>query len=141
MPIIFSLMILFCFGGLSAELDYSGSDLDEELSPNPSENDEENQRAVDPYAQSVIRGRDKTILRPKYTDSQLSTKVREALTGGPFSDWYEQVKVEVSNGRVILKGRVDNEDDRMKIDEQVRRIQGVKDVENQIKVKAQPYPY
>ena len=69
-------------------------------------------------------------------DSALREKIRDALKGGFFSKDYSHIKAEVTNGRTILQGSVDTEKDQEEILKRVHRIDGVRNIDNQIRVSA-----
>jgi osmotically-inducible protein OsmY len=48
------------------------------------------------------------------------------------------INVEVSNGKVILKGTVNSHSDKISARENAYRVLGVKQIENKLKVKYQP---
>lgn len=67
-------------------------------------------------------------------DQDVAKNIRDALTTGWFTKGYEGVTYEVANGNVILRGSVDSVEKKNKAEEIVRKIDGVKQVDNQIVV-------
>jgi hypothetical protein len=65
------------------------------------------------------------------TDAFLREEVCEALLLDPYID-AERIDVEVKDGIVTLHGHVRTRDDRWLVEDLVREISGVKDVENRI---------
>lgn len=72
--------------------------------------------------------------KPAVSDEELTRKVREALSSGWFSKGYEGLKVNVSNGQVVISGQVESLEDKNKILEKVNEINGVKRVTSNITV-------
>lgn len=69
------------------------------------------------------------------TDDQIRKDVRYELSPGMFSKGYDdEVKGEVSNGVVTLTGSVKTEKDKEKLDKSMRDINGVREVDNRVKV-------
>lgn len=68
------------------------------------------------------------------SDQELTQKLHDTLSAGWLSKGYPNVSYEVLNGRVVLKGTVESEDDRNKIEDNIRKINGVRQVNNQIRV-------
>lgn len=74
---------------------------------------------------------------PQEIDQTISQKVHETLSPGWFSRGYEKVTYQVQNGTVLLRGFVNNEDDLRDINEKISKINGVRNIENQIIVQMQ----
>jgi len=75
-------------------------------------------------------------------DMAISSKVNETLRTGWYSKAYGQVTFSVSNGKVTLRGSVDSDEDKRKIESSIKRIDGVKQIDNQIVVgKAAPIAF
>ncbi|MCE5318433.1 MAG: BON domain-containing protein [Parachlamydia sp.] len=72
------------------------------------------------------------------SDDEIKKNVSDALKGGWFSGGYENVNIAVYNGVVTLNGSVDSADNRNKLMEKVKSIDGVRGVNNQVAVNAQP---
>lgn len=68
-------------------------------------------------------------------DRQLNAKIRDQLSNGWFSEDYEMLIIRTTNGAVIISGTVDKPEDIQKINDQIRSIEGVKSVNNQLMVK------
>lgn len=66
------------------------------------------------------------------SDQEISKKIHDEIAGGWLSKGYEKVTFEVNNGNVMLRGSVDTQDDKNKIEEKVKKIDGVKQINNQI---------
>lgn len=69
-------------------------------------------------------------------DSQVSDKVKDVVAGGWFASGNRKVEFDVANGNVTLRGTVDSVDEKNKIEQDVRKIDGVRNVNNQIVVQA-----
>jgi len=67
-------------------------------------------------------------------DQAISQKVHDSLTGGWLSKGYQNVSYDISNGTVTLRGNVDSQDNKDSIDATIKKIDGVKQVNNQITV-------
>jgi osmotically-inducible protein OsmY len=67
-------------------------------------------------------------------DQELAKKVRDVFSGGVFSKGYPNVRFDINNGTVILRGNVDTASDKTKVEESVKKIDGVKQVDNQLNV-------
>lgn len=65
-------------------------------------------------------------------DQEISKNVQDLLEPGVFSKGYPNVKFNVNNGNVTLRGTVDTQDDKTKIEDNVRKVKGVRQVNNQI---------
>lgn len=68
------------------------------------------------------------------SDQEINNKLQDTLGAGWFSKGYENVNYQVNNGNVTLRGTVSKLEDKNKIEESVRKIEGVKQVNNQIVV-------
>lgn len=67
-------------------------------------------------------------------DRDLESKVRDIVGAGWFSSGYEGVSFQINNGVVTLRGNVETAEDKRKIEEKVRDLNGVTQVNNQIVV-------
>lgn len=65
-------------------------------------------------------------------DRLVNSKIRDKLNGGWFSKGYETIVVRTSNGIVTISGTVDSFDDIKKIGDDVKKVEGVKSVNNQL---------
>lgn len=68
------------------------------------------------------------------SDTKISKEIQDNLKSGWFSRGYEDVTAEVVNGTVTLRGTVDTQDEKQKIEDKVRKVNGVVNVINQINV-------
>ncbi len=68
-------------------------------------------------------------------DKVLNAKIREKLSSGWFSKGFDAIILRTSNGIVLITGAVDTNDDVVKVHDQVKSVDGVKDVNNQLTVK------
>lgn len=69
-------------------------------------------------------------------DKQVNDKVKDVVAGGWFASGNRNVSFDVNNGNVTLRGTVDSADEKTKIEQDVRKIDGVRNVNNQIVVQA-----
>lgn len=70
----------------------------------------------------------------QYSDTDLYTKVRETLTAEPFKENFSTLNFDVYNGVVTIKGTTESQDTKTKIQEAIKAIPGVTNVNNQINV-------
>lgn len=75
------------------------------------------------------------------SDQDLTKKIRDKIGSGWFSRGYEDVQVAVNNGNVTLAGTVRTIDDKQKVEKEVRKIDGVKNVDNRISVQEEASKY
>lgn len=75
----------------------------------------------------------------KIDDLWVATKVRSRLAAGAVGDQFK-INVDVKNGVVTLRGRVETEEDKQKIEDLVRPLRGVREVRNEIVVGEAPPP-
>jgi osmotically-inducible protein OsmY len=68
------------------------------------------------------------------SDERIREEVHERLTADPRVD-ASDIEVDVKNGEVFLRGRVDERRDKRAAEEAVEDIPGVKDVKNEIRVE------
>ena len=66
------------------------------------------------------------------SDTDIINSIRNTLSSGWFSKGFQDVTFDVYNGEVNLKGSVDSLDDKIKVEQGVKKIDGVKQVNNQI---------
>lgn len=75
-------------------------------------------------------------------DESIAKDIRVAIGAGYFTKGYEKVSGSVRNGNVVLVGSVDTLKDKEAVENAVRKVNGVHNVENNIKVveirKVQP---
>jgi osmotically-inducible protein OsmY len=79
--------------------------------------------------------RDSNSQRP-LSDQELVKKIHDKLSSGWFSKGYQNVSYDVSNGNVALRGTVETINDKSKVEETVRGIEGVRQISNQITISA-----
>lgn len=77
---------------------------------------------------------DQSTVTRQPSDAQISEKVREALSPGMFTQGYDDVSSDVTNGIVYLTGTVETQNDNEKLEKAVRKIDGVRDVRNEVEV-------
>jgi osmotically-inducible protein OsmY len=70
------------------------------------------------------------------SDQELQKKVKDALTSW-FSNDFKDVRPNINNGVVTLSGQVNTVEDKRKAEETVRKVEGVRQVNNQI-IVSQP---
>jgi osmotically-inducible protein OsmY len=66
------------------------------------------------------------------TDEDIAKEVHDLIKPGVFSQGYPNTSFEVHNGVVTLTGSVDSNEDKRKLEDSVRKINGVKQVTNKI---------
>lgn len=66
------------------------------------------------------------------TDREIEQEIRDDLSPGWFSKGFESVTFQVLNGNVTLRGTVETNEDKDDIEDSVKDIDGVKNVNNQI---------
>lgn len=69
------------------------------------------------------------------SDQKIEKQVRDQLSSGWFAKGYEQVDVQVNNGIVTLQGFVNSQEDKNKLEQEVRKIDGVTNVNNQLNIQ------
>lgn len=75
----------------------------------------------------------------KVDDLWLATKVRSRLAAGAVGQQFK-INVDVKDGVVTLRGRVDTEEDKRKIEELITPLRGVERVDNRLLVGDEPAP-
>jgi osmotically-inducible protein OsmY len=68
------------------------------------------------------------------SDFEIGKRIHEKLNSGWFSKGFNGVSFRVINGDVILRGNVDTIDDKNKVEDSIRKIDGVKRINNQIRI-------
>jgi hypothetical protein len=101
-----------------------------------SEHDAERQYAPEQYAGTSHRGRGPRGY--ERSDERLREIICERLTDDPYID-ASDVHVEVSSRKVQLSGTVANRRTKYEIEELIERSTNVRDIDNQLKVQAQPW--
>lgn len=69
-------------------------------------------------------------------DQKLSGQIQDSLRSA-FSTKYNNVKVSVNNGNVILQGTVPTQEDKTALEQKVRNMDGVRNIDNKVTVQAQ----
>lgn len=67
-------------------------------------------------------------------DQDIVKKIHDILSSGWFSKGFENVSFSVINGNVTLKGTIDTIENKNKIEDDITRINGVRQVNNQITI-------
>lgn len=68
------------------------------------------------------------------SDQEINKNIKNALGSGWFSKGYERVTFDVNNGIVTLRGTVDTQENKNKIEESIKKIEGVRQINNQITI-------
>lgn len=92
----------------------------------------------DTYSDSQLQNSEKKYpqdFASNSQDRQLNAKIRDKLSNGWFSKGYETLVIRTTNGVVIISGTVDKSEDIQKISDQIKDIDGVRSVNNQLTVK------
>jgi|GEM_PF-3457505 len=80
-----------------------------------------------------------TIYTQDYAETEqdkiINGKIRDKLSSGWFVKGNDRVSVKTINGAVTISGVVDNYDDIQKVNDQLKGIDGVKSISNQLSVK------
>jgi len=71
---------------------------------------------------------------PANSDAALQKKIHDKISSGVFVKGYDRVKVEVKNGDVLLTGSVNTAADKDKVEKEVRKVDGVKNVTDKVTV-------
>lgn len=66
------------------------------------------------------------------SDREIAKKIRSKIGDGWFTKGYGDFSIDVNNGAVTLRGTLDKAEDKAKITDIVRKIDGVKSVNNQL---------
>lgn len=66
------------------------------------------------------------------SDRMINDKIRNKLRGGWFSKAYDNVTVRTVNGNVTVEGTVEKRDDIQKVTDEIRKVDGVKNVNNRL---------
>ena len=69
------------------------------------------------------------------TDQELLPKVQDKIGSGIFTRGYENVKVQVMSGVVTLTGFVKSQDEKDKLEKEVRDMDGVKSLNSQVTIQ------
>jgi osmotically-inducible protein OsmY len=68
------------------------------------------------------------------SDQELNKNIQDTLSSGWFSKGFQNVSFDVNNGNVNLRGSVDTIENKNKVEDSVKKIEGVKQVNNQITI-------
>lgn len=68
------------------------------------------------------------------SDEEIGQEIFNTLKSGWFSKGYDKVTFEINNGRVMLLGRVEKLDDKNNIEKSLRKIEGIREINNQIAI-------
>jgi hypothetical protein len=71
---------------------------------------------------------------PQHSDSRMAEQLQDALRSDP-SNKFSNISVSVNEGYVTLKGSVANQNDKAALEQRVRGMPGVQNVNNQVTVK------
>lgn len=69
------------------------------------------------------------------SDEEISRKIQEKLNSDTWSKKIEASNFQVSSGAVTIQGEVKTQSDRDRIANEIRRISGVRSIDNQITVQ------
>ena len=95
--------------------------------------DVKNNVTVEPRSGQSMESRNSRD-QEQISDDQLMKDIRYELSPGMFTSGYEQVKVDVKNGQVTLTGSVQTPKDKEEVDKKVRKVKGVRSVDNEVRV-------
>lgn len=112
---------LFIFAALSSAAMLSADDWNRDLSENQNQQN------------AVYKETPRTIM-----DDEIAKDVHDVLAGNWLSSGYPNVSFDVNNGTVSLRGVVDTQDEKNKIEQSVKKIEGVKAVRSDITVGLKP---
>ena len=88
-----------------------------------------------PHSREPVRDtQDRSSAREVVDDTLITTKAKTALLAEKGID-SNRISVETEKGRVLLSGEVKSPDQRQRAEGLVRKITGVKEVENKLEVK------
>lgn len=82
------------------------------------------------YNEKIIDSREN--MQERVSDQTISKNIRDVLSAGMMSKGYPNVRFEVRNGAIKLSGSVYSEADKKNIEEKVRKINGIRHIDNQI---------
>lgn len=69
------------------------------------------------------------------TDRKINSKIRDRLANKWFSKSFDTVIIRTTNGVVVITGTVDTNEDVNNISDEIKRVEGVKSVNNQLSTK------
>ncbi len=71
---------------------------------------------------------------PQHSDSRMAEQIQDTLRKDP-SNKFSNISVNVNEGYVTLKGSVANQNDKAALEQRVREMPGVQNVNNQVTIK------
>lgn len=71
------------------------------------------------------------------SDEQLNKKIREKISEGWFTNSYKNIQLDTQNGEVTINGSVEKPKEELKLTDEIRKIQGVRNVKTHIQIKNQ----
>lgn len=77
----------------------------------------------------------------KGSDAEILQKAHDVLSAGWMSSGYPNVSYDVNNGNITLRGTVESMNDKAKIEDKIRKLDGVRQVNNQITVTGKNTAY
>jgi len=95
-------------------------------------------KTTSPYSDSQLQASENKYPQDSAVtnqDRQLNAKIRAKLNGGWFSKGIETLVIKTANGVVVISGTVDKFEDIQKVNDQLKDIDGIKTVNNQLTVK------
>lgn len=107
---------------------------------NDSRNQPNTQYQRDQEQRHVDQGRDFRD-NQNVSEQEIAKNVHDLLEAGVFSKGYPNVTFSIHRGDVTLSGSVDTQDDKNKIEDNVRKIKGVRQVNNQITLTGKQTSY
>lgn len=94
----------------------------------------ENQLSVQDANQRTFQNPSR-MNRSNGSDQQLAQQIRDAFRSGWFSKGYDQVDVQVNRGVVTLQGSVNSREEMRNIENTIRNIPGVREINNRLNVQ------
>lgn len=82
------------------------------------------------YNEKMVDSREN--MQERVSDQMISKDVRDILSPGMMSKGYPNVRFEVRNGAIKLSGSVYSQEDKKNIEDKVRKINGIRNIDNQI---------
>ncbi|HEY4832923.1 MAG TPA: BON domain-containing protein [Waddliaceae bacterium] len=69
------------------------------------------------------------------SDAELTKKIQDKLNPGWFSEGYQGISANVKNGIATLKGTIPTQDDKERLEKEVRNMEGVRALDSQLIVQ------
>lgn len=92
----------------------------------------------DQYSDRNMQGnynnRNQNANNGQVSDQDIRKEIQDTVGSGWFTEGYKNVSFDVNNGNVTLRGTVDTINDKNKVEDSVRKIDGVRQINNQINV-------